>query len=49
MKENMSAYIESNVIQKVEQYAKEEGRSKSNSVERLLKIAFTTIEENKGV
>ncbi|WP_349346492.1 hypothetical protein [Priestia megaterium] len=47
MKENMSAYIESSVIQKVEQYAKEESRSKSNAVERLLKIAFTTLEENK--
>jgi len=47
MKENMSAYIESSVIQKVEQYAKKEGRSKSNSVERLLKIAFTMLEENK--
>lgn len=47
MKENMSAYIESNVIRKLEEYAKEEGRSKSNAVERLLKIAFTTLKENK--
>ncbi|MEH7613872.1 hypothetical protein [Gottfriedia acidiceleris] len=47
MKENMSLYIESNVKEKVEAFAKAEKRSKSNAVEYLLELGLKHNEKDK--
>ncbi|WP_156431311.1 hypothetical protein [Bacillus sp. FJAT-29814] len=47
MKENISVYIESNVIKKVEAYAKTEKRSKSNAIQYLLEMALRNLKEDK--
>ena len=47
MRKNLSSYIDTRLIEKVELFAQKEKRTKSNAVERLLEIAFRTITENK--
>ena len=47
MKENMSSYIETELIKSIEKIAKDERRSKSLMVQMLLELGIKSYNENK--